>query len=70
MRKQGSQQRSWMAAKKEEKKGQPSMRKDGYKKRKKKGSKKDKKWLKKCPKGLKIGVKEGSQLREKLAAKF
>ena len=42
MRKQGNQQRSWMAAKKE-KKGQPSMTKDGCKKRKKKGSKKDKK---------------------------
>ena len=54
---------------KKQKKGQPSMRKDGCKKRKKKGLKKDKKWLKKCPKGMKIEVKEGSQPREKLAAK-
>ena len=55
---------------KDEKKGQPSMKEDGCKKGKKKRLEKDKKWLKKCPKGLKIGVKEGSQVKGKLAAKF
>ena len=80
--KEKSKMESW----KDGKTGQPTKELDGCNKMRKQGCqvgrkmaanqrgkeawKMAKRKLKKCPKGLKMGVKEGSQLRRKLAAKF
>ena len=50
--------------------GQASRKKDGCKSERKRGLKMGKKGAEKVPKRDEISVKEGSQLRGKLAAKF